>query len=236
MAATNENVAARFASALLSPIEAVIRPITGSNMYAKPVYHDSRDRHTQTTNGVFTSLATVDSYRTTIAHIVQNHHTGKREVWLSRLRYSDTTGRHLSYIGSAVRELERTTGNTYTTYHTSTDLNWANRVDCDGYTSIDNPLQARVRTVTNLIIAADTPKLHYGTRVTHLRDAVLRCDSMLYNYTNDVPEGYAQTMQSDGQKLIDELRSLREYALNLISKPLDEIRASVRGFKALNAF
>ena len=236
MAATNENVAARFASALVIPTDSYIRPTTGSNLYAVPVYHERRDEHTRQTNGVFTMLAQLDSYRTTVGYIVQNNHTNKREVWLARLRYSNTTSRHLSHTGAAVRRYERDHNTTFATFHINTDVSWPNRVDCEGYTSFDNPLYMRLRSVNEAIAKADLPKIRETSRRMHLLDAAMRCETTLRTYTDDVPEGYAETLQAGSQKIIDELRSLRDFAHKLRQGSLDEIRFAVRGFKALNAF
>jgi hypothetical protein len=236
MAATNENVAARFASALVIPTDSYIRPTAGSNLYAVPVYHERRDEHTRQTKGVFTMLAQLDSYRTTVGYIVQNNHTNKREVWLARLRYSNTTSRHLSHTGAAVRERERDHNTTFATFHINTDVSWPNRVDCEGYTSFDNPLYMRLRSVNEAIAKADLPKIRETSRRMHLLDAAMRCETTLRTYTDDVPEGYAETLQAGSQKIIDELRSLRDFAHKLRQGSLDEIRFAVRGFKALNAF
>lgn len=236
MAATNENVAARFASALVIPTDSVIRPTTGSNLYTVPVYHERRDEHTRQTKGVFTMLAQLDSYRTTVGYIVQNNHTNKREVWLARLRYSNTTSRHLSHTGAAVRRYERDFNTTFATFHINTDVSWPNRVDCEGYTSFDNPLYMRLMAVNETIAKADLPKIRETSRRMHLLDAAMRCETTLRTYTDDVPEGYAGTLQAGSQKIIDELRSLRDFAHKLRQGSLDEMRFAVRGFKALNAF
>ncbi len=236
MAATNENVAARFASALVILTDSFIRPIAGSNLYAVAVCKERRDEHTRQTKGVFTMLAQLDSYRTTVGYIVQNNHTNKREVWLARLRYSNTTSRHLSHTGAAVRERERDLNTTFSTFHINTDVSWPNRVDCAGYTSFDNPLYMRLMAVNETIAKADLPKIRETSRRMHLLDAAMRCETTLRTYTDDVPEGYAESLKEGSQKHIDELISLREYAQILINKPLDEIRASVRGFATLNKF
>lgn len=236
MAASNENVAARFASALVVPTDSFIRPTTGSNLYAVPVFQERRDEHTRQTKGVFTMLAQLDSYRTTVGYIVQNNHTNKREVWLARLRYSNTTSRHLSHTGAAVRRYERDFNTTFSTFHINTDVSWPNRVDCEGYTSFDNPLYMRLMAVNETIAKADLPKIRETSRRMHLLDAAMRCETTLRTYTDDVPEGYAGTLQAGSQKIIDELRSLRDFAHKLRQGSLDEIRFAVRGFKALNAF
>jgi hypothetical protein len=241
MAATNENVAARFASALVIPTDSFIRPTMGSNLYTVPVYHELRDEHTRQTKGVFTMLARLDSYRTTVGYIVQNNHTNKREVWLARLRYSSTTSRHLSHAGAAVRERERDLNTTFATFHINTDVSWPNRVDCDSvllaaHKSLYNPLYMQLMEVNETIAKADLPKIRETSRRMHLLDAAMRCETTLRTYTDDVPEGYAETLQAGSQKIIDELRSLRDFAHKLRQGSLDEIRASVRGFKALNAF
>jgi len=241
MAATNENVASRFASALVIPTDSYIRPTTGSNLYAVPVYHERREEHTRQTKGVFTMLAQLDSYRTTVGYIVQNNHTNKREVWLARLRYSNTTSRHLSHTGAAVRWFERDFNTRFATFHINTDVSWPNRVDYDSvmiaaHKSLDNPLYMRLRSVNETIAKADLPKIRETSRRMHLLDAAMRCETTLRTYTDDVPEGYAETLQAGSQKIIDELRSLRDFAHKLRQGSLDEIRFAVRGFKALNAF
>jgi hypothetical protein len=262
MAATNENVAARFASALVIPTDSYIRPTTGSNLYTVPVYHERRDEHTRQTKGVFTMLAQLDSYRTTVGYIVQNNHTNKREVWLARLRYSNTTSRHLSHTGAAVRERERDNNTTFSTFHINTDVSWPNRVDCNttfstfhintdvswpnrvdcnsvmiaAHKSLDDPLYMRLRSVNEAIAKADLPKIRETSRRMHLLDAAMRCETTLRTYTDDVPEGYAETLQAGSQKIIDELRSLRDFAHKLRQCSLDEIRFAVRGFAALNKF
>lgn len=230
MAATNSNVAARFASALVRPTDSCIRPISGSNFYARGVFTD-HSQHEQLikTKGVFSVLSCADSYRTTIGYIVQNNHTNKREVWLTRLRYSNTTSRHVSHIGGAVRKLEVDFNTIFVTFYINADVSWPNRVEVDSLPQV-------VQRASTLIALSDAPKLRENSRRANLGTAADLCGRWIRKCTEGVPEGYAESLKEGSQKLIDELRSMRDYALSLSDAPLDELRASVRGFATLNKF
>lgn len=55
----------------------------------------------------FATLATVESYSTPVATLVQNTYTGFRELWANPHRYSNTTERHMRYILAGAHAYQR---------------------------------------------------------------------------------------------------------------------------------
>lgn len=181
----------------------------------------------------FTSVADGGSYRTTVAHIVVNHHTQKSELWLCPLYYSPTTNRHMDhfregFIQAFMAEhgsLEEAYGQIFVTHAVNS---WGDR--CEQVRG-----QSALANVTNALAEVDRPRLRNATRMGNLMSCLNRTQSALRLMTQGVPHDYphAETVASlrDMQAFITNTMALYR---NDTPDSIDEVRASVRAWLELN--
>ena len=189
---------------------------------------------------VFTCVAEGSSYATVVARLVVNHHTQLSELWITPVRYSDSTQRHIrKYTDGFVRQFSRNHANSGIDPHdqifqTNDGLRWSGSDRC-GTTDAMRAYQGAVETMHSV----DAPRLRAATRMGAIEGAKFRVDYALRRLTHGVPEGYAY------QGVLDQLLDLQAFITSLrtvyhevtaasgADAAVAQVRAAVRGWRAL---
>lgn len=144
------------------------QPSKGSRMEAITVH--------RRLSPVFTCVAEGSSYATVVARLVVNHHTQLSELWVTPVRYSDSTQRHIrKYIDGFVQQFSRNHVNLIDPYdqifQTNDGLRWSGSDRC-GTTDAMRAYQGAVETMHSV----DAPRLRAATRMGAVESAKHRVD------------------------------------------------------------
>lgn len=225
MAHTHEQVAAAFANGK--------KVRYGSRMYNEIIH-----RPIYWPGGVpqlFTVVGAGFSYRTKICQIVVNHHTQLSELWVTPNTYSMSTNRHEELYRQAF--IRQFMDNHKVDYPTAAAQVFTTPA-VDDATARCNPEHAR-RVMTKImedrLKEVDKPRLRSATRMGVLESVRASLERITRRMTADVPEGAIDKPTHD-TLLATSAFITNTMALYRNDEPgsIDEVRAAVRGFLALN--
>lgn len=189
-----------------------LKDSTGSRMSS--LKHPSRPNGALLSN--FWVVCAGISYRTTVARIVANEHTGQNELWITPRRYSSSTERHKGYFLSGYNK--KIGGSVYVT--TCVD---------DGLFRNDKMYAEYALSIVKATLAeVNLPRLREATRRGTIAACLHRLDVAIRNFSHDVPvpSAYVDTLK--------EMQEVQSYLRVVQAEPsIDAVRASVAGFLAL---
>jgi len=160
---------------------------------------------------------TMYSYRTVIAHIVLNTASDCTELWLSPENYSVTTRQHKAHIRSAWRELCR-----------AQDRDPADYL----YPTINRSRPLDLIPPQSTLCGVNYPRIRDNTRRGVLQAYLHTLNEQITIATRDLPENkWSRRARSQWGEAVELRISLMEW----IKLPVDEMRATVTGYMALEA-
>lgn len=166
------------------------------------------------------------SYRTTVCKVVRNTHTNKQELWVTPVRYSTSTDRHVAKFTSAfLSHYAKTNNCDYETARaqvfTTPAADGGARYNPENATRLLDILPERLQEV-------DKPRLRDATRRGLLEALKTRLEYVIRRMTQDVPMDVvdAKTLYAaqDALGFIEGAMSLTDIA---------EVRVAVRAYVAL---
>lgn len=245
--ATNRQVAERFASVITRHLVTatapmpVLRPLQGSNL--KTFVDSYRDvRLAQSTDGVFTHLAVVESYSTPIAEIVYNGHAQVPELWIVAQKYSPTTHRHKLYVTQAFAErmvesdfvFSRTEVGAHIYYTEAMQHRPSCRVEqtmADQKINHSSSYYVTQKHIARTIADIDQPRIHDSTRMARLHRAMSQAQRLYDLISKDVPEGYGGVQAVSLKQQIDDTMGFLQHLMTI--NDIKELRIAVRGWVEL---
>lgn len=206
----------------------------GSNMYNeiihRPILSPACDGSV-----LFTVVGAGFSYRTKVCQVVVNHHTGLSELWITPLRYSNSTSRHeVKYCSAFMRQFM---DNHKVDYATAAEQVFHTPAVDDGTTRC-NPLHAAkvyATIMADRLPEVDKPRLRSATRMGTLASIRSRLDDITLRMIRDVPENAIDV------PMYKDLLALSAFVDNTIAlydhtrpESIEDVRIAVRGFIALS--
>ena len=170
------------------------------------------DNPGQILHGHFKIVATAWSYATQIAHLVDNEITGKREMWKTSVRYSNTTDRHMRYLMSG-----------YSRKYGWDTIYQFGRGD-------DRHLQERLARFNIELPDVDKPRIHDATR----RGVVQSLKAHLQSAAHQITDGLPPHAYAWAQWSLTKAREQEEMLTHWLTLPVDEMRVTVRAYMTLN--
>jgi hypothetical protein len=163
-------------------------------------------------------VAQAISYATPIAHLVENWHAGRRELWITPQRYSVSTSRHKDHIMSAWRERCRKLD----IDPTAVTFDALDRTNENHLTYADD--------ILSRLAAINAPRLRDATRrgvVTSAHHALTR---LVRNATHGVdPEQYPSLFANATR-----VQAHADTLACFMTLSTDDMRLAVKGFLTLN--
>jgi len=169
-------------------------------------------------NTQFVVVSQAISYATPIAHLVENWHAGRRELWITPQRYSVSTSRHKDHIMSAWRERCR-----------KLDID-PTAVTFDALDRTNENHLTYAEDILSRLAAINAPRLRDATRrgvVTSAHHALTR---LVRNATHGVdPEQYPSLIAKAAR-----VQAHADTLASFMTLSTDDMRAAVKGFLTLN--
>ena len=166
----------------------------------------------RTLHGHFKTVATAYSYSTQVAHLVDNEITGKREMWRTYVRHSNTTDRHLRHLMSA----------------------YARKRGWDTIYNFgrggDNLLRSCLARFNLELPDVDKPRIHDATR----RGVVQSLKAHLQAAMHQITDGLPPSAYAWAQESLIKAREQDEMLTHWLTLPVDDMRTTVRAYMTLN--
>jgi hypothetical protein len=182
--------------------------------------HPVIDAHTK--NLFYATIAGV-SYRTIVARIQRNTHTGRNELWITPRRYSQSTEKHKGYFLNGFRKSHGISERWWD------DVFYTPCIDHSQWRNNPDHVYNTLGRINADLPDVDKPRLREATRRGTLASCLLKAEVAMRNFTQNIP------LDAVDAPALYELQTTIGFLTTTMANPnIDEVRAAVRGHLALN--
>lgn len=254
--ATNQNVADRLAKSVTEMHKITKEKLT-SPLLPVPVIRDLKVSHFQVlhsgiqsmqsmpsvTADLFFPMAIAISYHTHIARTIWNMQYNKPELWISPMRYSNTTARHKSLITGSFNRACMAIGMTYDEARASTyeTLALQDNVNDRVMNELEQAFTTNDLNYEQSLRDALRHGIHGKTRAKIVADAHTRLSDSFDRLTRDVPIGNVKerftrlqpssisaSYSVNYDKTVQDTLTRMDFLSYIQTLPLDEMRVVIR--------
>lgn len=212
----------------------------GSRMFAAnhatPSAHLDDMTAIKATNNLFYRVSDGISYQTIVARIMRNVHTKTNELWVTPRPYSSSTQRHKAYFASGfakshgIRCSDDSDPNSHMAVNGMTNIYITPVLD-EGKMRNDPEIIYNVIGVINTQLKeVDKPRLREATRRGTIDSCIFRAKRAMHNFSHNIP---LDMLDADAYY---DMQAVLGFLTHTAALPnIDDVRAAVRGYIALNA-
>lgn len=162
------------------------------------------------------------SYRTIVARIMRNKHTGRNELWITPRRYSNSTERHKNYMLNGYRKAHQPTDRWFD------DVYYTPCIDSGQFRNNPDHVYNTIGYINEQLKQVDAPRLREATRRGTLTACLHRADVAMTNFSRNMP------LDLIDATALYELQTMIGFLTTTLANPsIDEVRAAVKGHLAL---
>ena len=218
----------------------VIRDLKGSHFQVLHPSTHTMQTTPMATDNLFFPLGIAVSYRTNIAKTVWNMRYNKPELWISPMRYSNTTARHKSLITGSFNRACMAIGMTYDEARASTyeTLALADNTNDRVLNELERAAMTNGFKYVEGVQDALRPSIHKQTRIRHIEQLRARLGESFDRLTRDVPVGNVHNRLAAAtlpmsfittyDKVVNETLARMDFLDYALTLPVDEMRVVLR--------
>lgn len=198
-----------------------LQSANGSRMHS--VHQPTPPHSTSNPQNLFRPACAGVSYRTVVARIVRNTHTGRNELWITPQRYSNSTQRHKGYFESGFRKSH---GISYA--GADQDIYITPCIDSNTTRMSPDHVHNTIGLINYTLKDVNAPRLREATRRGTVASCLHHAKKTMRNFSDNIPLDLIDAdAYYDMQHTIDFLTTTAAIA------DIDELRAAVKGHLAL---
>lgn len=204
----------------------------GSRMFAAnhatPSPHLDDMTAIKATNNLFYRVSDGISYQTIVARIMRNVHTKTNELWVTPRPYSSSTQRHKAYFVAGFRKANpNPTGLNSVDDHPNIYITPV--LDEGKLRNDPETIYNTIGMINRTLPEVDKPRLREATRRGTIDSCIFRAKRAMHNFSHNIP---LDMLDADAYY---DMQAMLGFLTHTAALPnIDDVRAAVRGYIALN--